>query len=342
MKILLTGSNSRQCGTAKITTKRIFDAWNLCQMLKTFAEVDHIPVTKDTDFSQYDIVVSGFGGLNSFTSGSVLRALYAIGKAKKFIVFLEDWRCPKAVATALKATYADGYDNFLKKQFNKQLSNGTYFYDGVENGLIDPKTTWLGIEKIVKNIKSCKFLIPAFNWGDKKIVADILGTDAENILHFDQTPYVIEQQEIIDVPYDGNRKKKFIYCGLTNQDSWLKKRGISNCTDRFGHSPYEKLPDEAAVNHKHSEYLGVAIPEYYHSGSGWFRVRYIYGAMAKNVFMLSENDANAIGIKMINDFDAISDEQIKDVAMSIYETVKKWIPTKEETCNNLKNQCLKI
>lgn len=307
-------------------------------MLDTFADVDFMPISKDTDFTKYDIVVSGFGGLGSFTSTDVLKALYAIGRANKFIVLLEDWRCPKAIVKGLTSTYNKGYDSFLKNDFNKSLSDGSKFYNGVSNGAIDPETTWRGIEKIVANISSCKFLIPAFDWGDKGVVAKILGTAPENILYFDQTPYVIEQQNIIDVAYDKARMKKFVYCGLTNQDSWLKKRGITDCTDRFGHTPYVKLPDEAAVNNKHHEYLGVAIPEYYHSGSGWFRIRYIYGAMAKNVFMLSENDANALGIKMINNFDTYTDEQIEAIAMQTYDVVKQHIPTKEQTCSNLRKQ----
>ncbi len=338
MKILLTGSNSRQCGTAKVTSKRIFDAWNLCQMMKTFADVDFMPVSKETDFSKYDIVVSGFGGLGSFTSTDVLKALYAIGKAAKPVVLLEDWRCPKAIATGLKSTYAKGYASFLEKDFNKSLSDGSKFYNGVEDGSIEPEVVWQGIEKIIAHPEDIKFLIPAFSWGDKGIVAKIVGTKPENILYFDQTPYVMEQQNMQDVPYDSSRMKKFVYCGLTNQDSWLKKRGIKDCTDCFGHKPYEKLPDEAAVNHKHSEYLGVVVPEYYHSGSGWFRVRYIYGAMAKNVFMISENDAGALGVPILKGFNNYSDSEIEAAAMETYEAVKKYIPTKEQTCKNLEEQ----
>lgn len=335
MKILLTGSNNRQCGTAKITSKRIFDAWNLCQMLRTFANVDFIPIQKDTNFSQYDISVVGLGTLGSFTYSDVLKALYVIGKANNVVIFLEDWKCPKHIATALTKLYNDGFENFVNKTFNKVLSSGDYFYTGISDGIIDAETVWLGIEKVVTQSITNKYLIPAFNWGDKSIVANILNTKTENILYFDQTPFLIEQYDIKDCEYNSNRHKKFLYCGLSNQDSWLKKRGIKDITDCFGHSPYEKLPSESDVNDKHHEYLGIAIPEYYHSGSGWFRIRYIYSAMAKNICMISDNDAKALGIKSINSFDNISDEEIKNVAMAIYEAVKQYIPTKDEACNAL-------
>lgn len=339
MKILLTGSNSRQCGVARPNPNKIFDAENLCSMLKSFADVDFMPISRDVDFDAYDFVVSGFGAIGSFNYTDTLAALYAIGKVKQPIVYLEDWRCPNAVANGLKSTYNKGYDEFVKKVFNKTLSSGVKFYHNTEK--IDPEIVWRGIEKTIKDSHSCKFIIPAFSWGNKDIVADILNTDHGNILWFDETPYAIEQQNIKDVPYDPNRTKRFFYCGLTNQDSWLKKNGIKDITDCFGHSPYPKIPSEAEVNMKHNEYLGIAIPEYNHAGSGWLRFRYIYGAMSKNVFFISKKDADALGIESIVDLNCDS-RHIQDVAMATYEAIKKHIPTKEQANELLKDQFKKL
>ena len=337
MKLLLTGSNSRQCGVARLNSKRIFDAWNLNQMLKTFADVDFMPATNSIDYSQYDAVIVGFGAMGSSTYPYLLQALYAIGKNDNCIIYLEDWKCPKSITSGLKSTYERGYDTFVKKVFNKSWSNGAKFYMGTD-GKIDPETVWHGVEKAYTQAKSCKYLIPAFEWGDKKIVSDYLGTPRDNLLWFDETPYFIEQQDVKDMPYNPDRKRRFFYCGLSNQDSWLKKQKVMELTDCFGPSPYEKIATEAEVNQKHNEYLGIAIPEYYHAGSGWLRFRYIYGAMAKNVFMIGEKDANALGVTPVKQFDSLTDQQLEEIAMSTYEAVKKHIPTKEDACLKLKQQ----
>ena len=119
MKILLTGSNNKQCGVAKVHTKKIFDSNNLFNMMKTFADVDFKKIDKDTDFSSYDVCVVGLGSLGSFNYADVMHAFYILGKTNNAVMFLEDWRIPKTVA-ALKSTIAKGYDEFLNKTFNKK------------------------------------------------------------------------------------------------------------------------------------------------------------------------------------------------------------------------------
>ena len=338
MKIFLTGSSGKQCNLAKLHNRKIFDAQNMSTAMKTFADVDFALATKDANIEQYDYVVSGFGSIGSFNYPFVLQALYAVGKAKKPIVYLEDWRCPTAIAKGLRTCYEKGYDNFLKTVYNKTLSTGDRFYRNIEQSRIDPETVWLGIEKIIAHPEDCHFIFLGFNWGNKQIVADILRTKVENLLWFEETPYLIEQLNMQDIPYDGNRAKKFFYCGLTNQDRWLKKSGIFELTDCFGPSPYEKIPSESLVIKKHSEYLGIAIPEYEHAGSGWLRFRYTFGAMSKNVFYVCEKDANALGITSVKSFDDYSAAELEEIAMSTYKTIMKWTPTKEESHAQLKKQ----
>ena len=337
MKILLTGSNSRQCGLARLNSKRIFDALNLSQMLSTFADVDFNDVSNIVDFSKYDAIIVGVGTIGSPTYPYLMNALYSIGKSDKCILYLEDWKCPKFIKKDFASLLSKGYEAFIEKTYNKAWSGGAKFYKFTD-GTLDPKMMWRGIEKIVNDLSSFKFIIPAFNWGDKSIVSNILGVNVEDILHFDQTPYLIEKHNIQDVPYKHGRLKKFLYCGLSNQDTWLKKQGIKDITDCFGHSPYEKLDTEDDVNAKHSEYLGIAIPEYYHSGSGWFRMRYIYSAMAKNICYASANDAKALGIKTLQSFDGIADDELEAIAIDTYNAIKKYIPSKEEEVARLKLQ----
>jgi hypothetical protein len=38
------------------------------------------------------------------------------------------------------------------------------------------------------------------------------------------------------------------------------------------------------------------VPEYPHSGSGWFRIRYIYAALQKSIIITSYNDLKALGL----------------------------------------------
>lgn len=337
MKILLTGSNNKQCGVAKVHTKKIFDSNNLFNMLKTFADVDFSRIDNNTNFDAYDLCVVGLGSIGSFNYADVMNAFYILGKTSKCVMFLEDWRIPKTVA-ALKTTFEKGYDEFLNKTFNKKLRDGTRFYHGTD--WLDPEVCWKGIDKLANHADEVHFLMPGFAWGDKKIVADILNTKLENVHWFDQTPILMEIYDIKDIPFNPNRNKKYLYCGLSNQDQWLKKCGISEITDRFGHSPYEKLESETDVNQKHNEYFGIAVPRYYHAGSGWFRMRYIYSAMAKNVMYIADEDAQALGIPSLKTLD-VDISIIEKTANDIYSKVKSYIPTKEESISHLKDELMK-
>ncbi len=341
MKIFLTGSNSRQCGTARLHNKRVFDALNLCNMMRTFADVDFKPASSDVNIDSYDFSIVGFGALGSSTYPNMMQALNAIGRARKCVVYLEDWKTPRAVVNEVARIYNKGYDTFLAKTFNKAWSDGARFYKGTD-GDLDPELSWHGLERLMNSKHELMYLIPAFSWGDKSIVTDVLGVNASQLMWFDETPWFIEQQGVKDIPYNPDRAKRFFYCGLSNQDSWLKKNGIKDKTDCWGCKPYDKIETEAEVNQKHNEYLGIAIPEYYHAGSGWLRFRYIYGAFSKNVFMIGDKDAKALGITPVKDFDAHTDSELEDIAMATYEAVKSKIPEKQDAIGNLRSQLEKI
>lgn len=83
----------------------------------------------------------------------------------------------------------------------------------------------------------------------------------------------------------------------------------------------------------------MTAPAYYYAGSGWWRLRYVLGAAAKNVFFLDEPDAEALGIECVKDL-ASDPDYVKKVALDTAKQIQSYIPTYEQACKSLEKQLL--
>lgn len=313
MKILFTGSTAKQTDDLawqRARVKRIDDSSIICNSLrKQGYTVDRKKIKWGEDLSEYDLAIVGMGcfGSNNY-SGDIFNSIYALQQIPNSLVFYEDWKIESNISS-FNGMLKKG---ILEKAVAKKWSNGDYFYGGVDNPNFDIEAC----KQVLLNLSNGFYdaLIPAFDWGNKDIVRKII--KSKNIYNLDLTPYVIENWEINIKPEPQEKKKEYMLASLVDHSRWVKKSGVRWKVIYYGAKSIKdsiKLDSETDVYNECGKYWGILCPEYPHSGSGWFRIRYIYSALQRSIIYASLNDLMALGITWKR-LENLSDDELIEYA----------------------------
>lgn len=331
MKILFTGCTRKQYDPTAYKRAKVDRIDDCTIMHNALTQIGHDVTRRNVawgeDLSEFDLIIVGIAAFGSSTAANIINALYVFTQDKPILILHEDWKIHHTMSSYRSAIMCD--DEKFKKDLFKKWSSGSYFYEGVDNINFDINK----IKPILQTIIDGKYprLVPKFKWGDKKIIADILNIKDENDIYgIDLTPYVLEAENI--QPLGPVKKEmKYMLATLADHRPWVKKLKLKYDVDYFGCKSLkaEILKSEYAVYEKSNSYYGVLCPKYNQSGSGWFRMRYIYAAYNKNLIVMDEKDAAAIGIesKKLEDFDNIHDLEkyieLQSVAILAHMTDKE-------------------
>ena len=313
-KILFTGSTSKQTDDnawKRARVKRIDDSSIICNSLrKQGYEVDRRKIKWGDDLSMYDFAIVGVGcfGSNNY-SGDIFNSLYALHKIPNSLVFYEDWK----IDSNMKSFDGMLKENKLSEAVAKRWSNGKPFYGGVDNSNFNLDIA----RKIIVNLSNGFYdaLIPAFDWGDKQKVRDII--KSKNIYNLDLSPYVVKNWNINLNPPKLEKKKEYMLASLVDHRRWVKKQAITYPVVYYGAKSIKdsiKLDTETDVYNECGKYRFILCPEYPHSGSGWFRIRYIYAALQKSIIVTSWNDLRALGLPYKH-LEQLSDVELDEYAL---------------------------
>ena len=328
-KILFTGCTAKQTDDnawKRARVKRIDDSSIICNSLrKQGYKVDRRKVQYGDDLSEYDLSIVGIGsfGSNNY-SGDILNAMYAIYKAKNVIIFHEDWKIDGTMKSIDKMLD----DEILDKTISKRWSNGKPFYGGADHPCFDKNI----VKEVIRKISNGEYenaLIPAFDWGDKQKVRDILRV--KNIFNVDLTPYVLENWLIPSYVEPVIKQRKHMLASLVDHRPWVKRNKFKWEVDYFGAKRIETselLKTELDVFNKCNHYWSILCPEYPHSGSGWFRIRYIYAAISKSILISSNNDFKALNLEPI-DFENSKDTELALFAKKQSENILSYMWNKD-------------
>jgi len=331
MKILFTGSTSKQTDDnafKRAQVKRIDDSTIICESLrKSGNEVIRKEVQHGEDLSSYDIGIVGVGALGSSNYGNIFSALYAIANLKKVIVFHEDWKIKDTIKSFKQSLEKKDVESHIKKKW----SSGDNFYSNITDN-IDIKQIYSTMENILDGKYDC--LVPSFEWGDKSIIADILQTSIEKINTIDLTPYSLKAFGIEEKQMDVRlRDKKYMLASLVDHSSWVKRQKLEHDVDYYGCKKLKspRLDDEKHVFETMNKYWGILCPVYPHAGSGWFRIRYIYSAMNRNILIMDKKDSDALGIDHIAKIDpSWSTDELLQIAEKQRMAIYKHLTTEED------------
>jgi len=329
MKILFTGCTAKQVDDEaykRARVKRIDDSSIICNSLrKQGYDVDRRTVKWGDDLSEYGLAIVGVGqfGSNNY-SGEIFNALYALKEVKNVIVFHEDWKIDGTMKSWAKMLEQEVFD----KSISKKWSDGRYFYGGVDNPAFNPEEA----REVIRKVAEGEFenaLIPAFDWGDKEKVRDII--KVKNIYNIDLTPYVLDNWNIKLEVEPQVKEKKHMLASLVDHRPWVRRNKLKWPVDYFGAKSIKEasqLATETDVFEACGKYWGILCPEYPHAGSGWFRIRWIYAAIQKSVLLSSPKDLEALGLPQKN-IEMLSDIQLEEYAKLQSDVVLSYMWTKE-------------
>lgn len=320
MRILFTGSTSKQTDDnawKRARVKRIDDSSIICNSLRKQGYiVDRKKIKWGDDLSQYDMAIVGVGcfGSNNY-SGDIFNSLYALHKIPNSLVFYEDWKIDanmKSFSGMLKS-------GALEKSVSKKWNNGSYFYGGVDNPNFDINIA----KQVIQNLNNGFYdaLIPAFDWGNKDIVRKII--KSKNIYNVDLSPYVVENWNLDLRPEPKDKMKAYMLASLVDHRRWVKKMQLTWPVVYYGAKSIKdsiKLETETDVYNECGKYRVILCPEYPHSGSGWFRIRYIYAALQRSIILTSLNDLQALGVPYKN-IERLSDKELNEYAAMQREAI---------------------
>ena len=314
MRILFTGSTGRQ--TKEEVSSRALDRINdptiMVESLRASGhEVTRRPVRQGEDLSQYDLCIVGLGQFGSINyCGEVLNALYACAVAPRLLVLHEDWK--------IEGTMAGLEKTDLRAAVKKKWKDGKPFYGGADHPNLDLDLLEDAKAKILRGDVSC--LVPAFDWGDKNIIRNVLRTsDVRNV---DLTPRVIKGYGMTAVR-PTLRRRAHVLAALGDFSSRVKKQRLTWPVEYFGHNG-PKLDSELEVFHTCGGSWSVLCPEYPTAGSGWFRVRYAYAALNRTTIWTSDKDLRALGIQRANP-ETMTDPQLEDYAAHQAERILSYL-----------------
>jgi len=332
MNILFTGSTVKQVdekANSRAKIKRIDDSSIICNSLK---KQGHIVTRKlieiNEDISKYDLIIVGIGAFGTPNYKYIFNAMHLINRADNVILFHEDWKIKETMSSY--NLVANDFSR-VQRYRNKKWSNGLYIYSNTEDDFSNED-----IHNAVKDIVEgkYKYIIPAFNWGDKSIVSDVLQTDVSNINNVDLTPYVLDYYNIKQENVDHSKKSiKYMLAALGNKEDYVRKLKLYHDVDYYGTSNKNAiiLDDEYSVYKKMQEYWGVIVPKYNSAGSGWFRIRYIYSALNKNVLIMPRQDSNALGLDYYEKIEPWAEkEDLLEIAEQQSVSILKHLTTIEQ------------
>lgn len=334
MKILFTGCTSKQTSDdawKRARVKRIDDSSIICNSLrKQGYVVDRRTVSWGDDLSEYGLAIVGLGqfGSNNY-SGEIFNALYAISQVKNVLVFHEDWKIDGTIKSF--TTMLD--DAVMEKSITKTWSDGRHFYGGVDNPNFDRQVA----KQVIQNVVDGKYnaLIPAFDWGDKEKVREII--KSENIYNVDLTPYVLDNWNIPTEVQVGEKQKKHMLASLVDHSPWVRRNKLKWDVDYYGAKSLKapQLASETDVFEKCGKYWSILCPEYPHAGSGWFRIRWIYAAIQQSILLSSPKDLEALGLEVAN-IEMMNEDQLKEYATKQSEKVLSYMWSKDDFDKKIK------
>lgn len=293
MKILISGFTALQTGSQKRIIHKIDVPAAFVETLRNQGhEVEWRKVfCKEEDFSMYDIMIACVAPITSSNAPNGMGCLKAMNRIKNVIVFYDDWKLKEIQGS---------FNVLLKlqeKQFSKKWSNGQSFYKDEICDIIASKEDILQVAKdiVTTGRESWKILCPMYEWGDKNIIQKFIPwLTQKNFNYIDPTPAVMDLNII---PITSEKKKAWAIASISDQTPWIKKQKLSWPVNYYGCRKLkcERLKTEEDVFHKYSEHYGVLSPAYPSSGSGWFRARYVYAALANAVLWCGKQDAECLG-----------------------------------------------
>jgi hypothetical protein len=327
MKILVTGCSLQQCGGGTRQQYQTVMSMHVQALRDLGHEVAWRPVLiNDEEALESDVVIVGLVPFLSVAGHYVYPVLNLISRAEaagvRLIFAVDDWQYPRISDNLL--TVGRGLHRLVREAVFKGRPGWDW---ATGEGASD-------VEKLVERLMLRPWpevIYPAFGWGRHHLLGVRL--PAQRHVALDPTSYTRSYQ--LERAEPSERQRRWVLGTLSDQSKWLEKLGASWHVHQAGR-PKEGAPmvSEQELVQQYAGSWGVLSPQYLKvAGSGWWRNRFVYAAMAGAVIFADENEVRPLGepyLVPLEKVESLSDAELSELAAAQSEELRRRVWTRAQ------------
>ena len=288
-KVLITGFTAPQCGSVRTN--------GINQLPYAFAraareagyEVEHRITDLGEDLSKYDSVIVFIMSLLSVTTSYALGALWALATREDAVIVIDDWQVETMINQFKTAARRPDHYLYSSTVLSAVKRPGV---DLIRKRGKLRTTIFNVVEALSKTWEPHPVLAPVFPWGD----IEKLRLPTKRPIAFDPSPVVqLNLLAVHHVP-DSRREKRWVLASLFDQRRWLESQAFSWPVTVYGQPKHgnERLPEPEVIK-RYGSLWGVLSHPYGHTGSGWWRQRFLHALHTGAVMYGDEAELGQIG-----------------------------------------------
>lgn len=311
MRILLTGMTRIQANRPRRRdyNTSINALYHLLKAAKHDVEWRPLEYGERKIFKDFDLLILGLGTISEFSCQYLYETLLA-SRGENVLYLVNDW---KANTTLKMLRDADLFREFV-------LNNNTGKRVSQERIRQDEKL----LEKCRENMfrRNDNIIAPFFAWGDRNII--LHETPFTSIQEFNPSWFYLEQwQKKVKVP--KVKQKQWVYGALDNYTKWHSRLGATWPIRAFNKKTF--IPEEELVA-LYAKSVGMLMPKYKASGSGWWRARYCHAMVCENVVYAEQKEWDNVHDEMyreIHEIEGMSKRQLNEFAFFQRKKLFDWL-----------------
>jgi len=177
---------------------------------------------------------------------------------------------------------------------------------------------------------------PMYGFGDRSLVRKRMPKDMGAIEALDPSPTIYELLNEVAPAAPETKKRGWVLGALMPHDTWLDKKTISWPVEIVGSRKLvrerggQRFDTEKEVLEFYNQHWGIMSPPYMHSGSGWWRSRFMYAARVGSILLTEKGEANGLGSAYnvtLAQVEKMSDEELKATADAQAQALRAFMPT---------------
>ena len=312
MRILLTGMTRMQAG--KESRRQYNTSINAFYNALTQAkhDVEWRPLEFDEKHlaTRYDLVIIGLGTISEFSCTYLYESLLA-SRADNVVYLVNDWKANTTIKLLMEG---DLFREFVYRNNAKKLGDNI-------------KKTENAIEKARRQMFDGRRLIGPFfeGWGNRAIITEGTPFEGKEIYEYDPSAFYLK-----------HRKRQWVYGALSDYTKWHER--IKGVWPILSFNKKTFIPEEELVREYYAKSVGIIMPRYKASGSGWWRARYCHAVLCQNAIYADETEVQDIHStfwKPINEIEAMKPRQLSEFREFQSWSLKKLMPPWKKTVDTV-------
>lgn len=322
MRILLTGMTRMQAGKE---LRRQYNT-SINAFYNALTQAKHVVEWRPLEFDEkhlatrYDLVILGLGTISEFSCTYLYHALLA-SRFPNVVYLVNDWKANTTIKLLMEG---DLFRDFVLRNNSgkierKKLIEMSSYLDTQRQHMFDGK----------------KLIGPFFEgWGNRAIITE--GTPFKEVYEYDPSAFYLKHWK--DIKIAATRKKQWVYGALADYSKWHARLQSTWPILSFNKKTF--IPEESLVREYYAKSVGIIMPRYKASGSGWWRARYCHAVLCQNAIYADETEVQDIHSKFwkpINEIEAMKPRQLNEFREFQNWSLKRLMPSWKKTVDTINN-----